>query len=375
MLLSPNSPLQSLSFMFPGLHLVSYGGGDSFREATVLYHASVLLEEKSELGVKKLSVREFIRRSAADAFASAGATDVVACGLAPLHPESTIPGSALELIGMDSSPISDDEWASATWEAAVVVSTPVHSSPTANLFFHGWIHGGAANSSCSAAQSFPLIGVIRPAGCIGEVDRSSFPEPRELSPGPYDDAPCDGRLKPADCHIHLVDPLAGGTREEFIALLVESGLDIDAASAHADAEQAMALSYHLGADMARVGIRPSATEPVGSAWVVCLNRQPGSLRILLTLLLVVESRTDCSAVLAATGSGAVEDCGSVLTRIFYGVPALVGPVVATCASSCWLPRDGSAATAALETAAACPDSATAASASALAEAIFVEVKS
>lgn len=330
------NPVEALMYELPGLHLVSYGGGDSFKEASTLYLAQVVSTEGGDaLKEATLSpLQRAIRAAAADALASVAVDPAAAAfdGIAPIDPAALAltaqPGGAhvvLELLGLDSSPVSDEAWSAASWEVALAVSTPVRGSPTANLFFQGWLHGAAATAGRSAAQSFPLVGVFGPAGCIFDAGPSRG--------GPYDHAPCDGRLLPCDSHIHLVDPFAGGTRDEYVALLVESGLEPEEAALQADAEGAVAASsYHMGADMARVGVRPSAAEPVGSAWVVCVDRPPAPAppRVLVTLLLVVDSHADCAVVEAvARRAGDGAPARATLLDLVQAVPGLLQAVAAS----------------------------------------------
>jgi hypothetical protein len=325
--LQRSTPIAALAFEFPGLHLVSYGGGDAMREASTLFHSHALFFGCGTAhATASAAVRVAVRAAVSDALAALAADPG---GLSLLHPGVAPRGASdLILLGLDTRPIDDDAWAGAAWSASIVVSTPVRGSRTANLFHHGWIHGDAANRHCSAAQSFPLIGVWGTAGCVSAVHHSSA----EVDPAPYDDAPCNERLlKPADCHIHTVDPFAGGTRDDFIALLMESGMEQDAAVAHSDTEAAMASMYHFGADNARVAVAPSPESPVGSAWVLCVDRSSPQIRVLVTLLLVVDSHADCAAIEAAVGSGSdTEPCASCLLRVLTAVPQLTEAVLASC---------------------------------------------
>lgn len=332
-------PIPALLYELPGLHLVSYGGGDAFREASTLWLASAA--RPAPAAAPPSPWQAAIHAAAADALACVAADPAAAAadGIAPIDSRALAltaqpgePHAVLELLGLDASPLPAAAWAAASWEVALAVSTPVRGSPTANLFFQGWLHGAAATAGRSAAQAFPLVGVFGAAGCVADAG----PSPG----GPYDHAPCDGRLLPCDAHIHLVDPFAGGSRDDFVALLVESGLGLDDAVAQADAEAAVAsTSYHLGADMARVAVQPSAAEPVGSAWVVCVDRGRGEgagaaeerpPRVLVTLLLVVDSHADCAAAeVAAREAGDHAPVREALSRLLADVPALVPCVAAS----------------------------------------------
>lgn len=327
-------PIPALMFELPGLHLVSYGGGDSFREASTLWLASAS-KGPSPVPPPPSPWQLAIRAATADALACVAVDPAVAAsnGIAPIDPAALAltaqPGerhAVLELLGLDSSPISDAAWAAASWEVALAVSTPVRGSPTANLFHQGWLHGAAATAGRSAAQAFPLVGVLGAAGCVSDGGPS-------LSGSPYEFAPCDGRLVPCDSHIHLVDPFAGGTREDFIALLVESGLDVEDAVAQAGAEAAVAgSSYHLGADMARIAVQPTAADPVGSAWVVCVDRPPAPAppRILVTLLVVVDAHADCMAAeRVARGAGDAASARAAIADLLGAVPALLPCIAAS----------------------------------------------
>lgn len=153
-------------------------------------------------------------------------------------------------------------WGALRLSVAVTVSTPIAGvdagddlrATRASLFHHGWLHGDAARAGRSAAQAWPLIGVLAAAGALSEDPGDGD----ALGDGPS--APFDGRLAPADAHIHRVDPWAGGSRADMVALLRESGLSAEDAEAFADAEAAGAGDYHFGADMARVQLRYAAAD-------------------------------------------------------------------------------------------------------------------
>lgn len=319
-----------------GLHLVRYGGGDDFRSASSLLHLT-----SQPAGALPAYARIVGRLTAA-------ASDV----LSGPKPEDEmcwehLPASAAAV-----------DWSALRLCLAVTVSTPIAGvdagedlrATRASLFHHGWLHGAAAREGRSAAQAWPLIGVLAATGALsadpGDGDA--------LGVGPS--APFDGRLAPADAHIHRVDPWAGGSRADMVALLRESGLSREDAEAFADAEAAGAGDYHFGADMARVQLRYSgrgpsfatitapaaagggggggagggagaaptaaAAERTGAALalVACVDlSRPAAPRALLTLLAIVRDRGEQDAVRAIAegigGDAAVAADGIAPTQV------------------------------------------------------------
>lgn len=263
-------PLLSFLCGLPrGLQLVRYGGGDDFRSAFNLLHLCVLSDQPSS-GSRSLEQRR-----------------IIACAISALNavaPEQ-------DFMGLPNC--ETIQWERCTFEAALLVSTAVSSSGSeeswTNLFHQGFLHEYAAESGCSAAQKWPLIGVFDANGCVRPF--RSFPETEESG---VECAPFDA-LGPADQHIHTVDPFAGGTEEMFVNLLVENGMSHEDAVVFAQVEKTAAGDYHCGADMARVLI--SSSSGLGSGWVVCMDVADTHVpRVLVTYLIVANNKRDQEAV-------------------------------------------------------------------------------
>lgn len=253
--LRPTAKVAELSDV-AGLHLVRYGGGDDFRSASSIVH---LTGDGPDMARLHSSLTGRIIAAASAVLARPRPDDELCWEHLPASAEAV-------------------NWRALRLSVAVTVSTPIAGvdaghdlrATRASLFHHGWLHGDAARAGSSAAQAWPLIGVLAAAGALsadpGDGDA--------LGDGPS--APFDGRLAPADAHIHRVDPWAGGSRADMVALLRESGLSSEDAEAFADAEAAGAGDYHFGADMARVQLQHPAADGGASCGTSSGSKSSGS---------------------------------------------------------------------------------------------------
>ena len=160
----------------------------------------------------------------------------------------------------------------------------------ANIYWHGWLfdalvrgagEGGGAGEGDDpyAAQRFPLVGVW-PRTATGAAEWTEDAAGGGGGGGggagaALGDARAgwNGRLRPADQHIHKVDPYAGGTREGTIALYLEAGMDRETAEAAVLGAELECDSYHIGSDSARARLSAGAV-----AWAVCVDLDPSRAR-------------------------------------------------------------------------------------------------
>lgn len=305
-LLSFPTPLVvDIGGMYAGLNVVHYSGGCEFRVATSILHRrlSASVEE---------SLKQRIR---------------VACEAALCeHAEVVEPTVLLP------TPRGVD-WSQAEWRRELSLWMPPPGCETLNLFFQGWLWPEGREGRM-ADTAYPLVGLFDAKGELGYLKTGSL---GLLGDGPL----CEegGVVKPSENHFHLVDPWAGGSREEYEALLVEAqGLLPYEAAERAEVEEILANEPHLGADMARFifGEKQNVNEEEGkkealgwgSGTAVAVDlRLPARPRILVSTVCVVTGSLrksvedalapfrvggEVSPMIAALGQAL--PCGFILTQ-------------------------------------------------------------
>lgn len=282
-----------------GLHVSRYGGGEDFSPGTCLLHHR--LTTPALTGELKQRILEWCEAALQRHTASLD------------EPTVTLPHPK----GVD--------WSLLSWEEEVCVWMPPPSSDRSNLFYHGWLWKDGRKGDGSGT-AFPLVGLLDPTGCLGHLAPGTL---GLLGDGPL----CgEGELRPSENHWHCVDPWAGGTKEDYIGLLVESeGLDPVEAAERAEVEAIVANEPHFGADMAQVAVK--AEGQVGHGTVVCVDlRLPSRPRALVSSLYLVkhgESGKLAETALAtwkAVGEGGYKAAIAALTS---ALPAFQQPSPAT----------------------------------------------
>ena len=262
-----------------GLRLVRYKGGDDFRTSeSLLHYCQTCLPN---CAVNPGCVEKIVGKVRA------------ACESVGKDGVASLP--TFETVG----------WDACEWDFAVHVSSQIRGiansgegrtlrrESRANLFHHGWLYEKAASERVYGKIAYPLIGVVSCSGdgllCYDPGDGDAL--------GEDPSAPFDGTLRPADQHIHKVDSLAGGSLEEYIRLLMETGLSHEDATVFAEVEMSTADEYYMGADMARLQLNTSSSTTCTSAVVVCVDLQMSSKpRVLVTYLVVVTDKVLQDAV-------------------------------------------------------------------------------
>ena len=273
----PSPRVATLGDIPGGLQLARYGGGEDFQVGQCLLHQRLVTPALSE-DFKQLVLSGC--ESALQRHTASLAEPTVSLP----HPK-----------GVD--------WSLLSWEEEVCVWMPPLSTDRSNLFYHGWLWKDGRKGD-GGGTAFPLVGLLNPTGCLGYVAPGTL---GLLGDGPL----CgEGELRPSENHWHCVDPWAGGTKEDYISLLVESeGMDPAEAAERAEVEAIVANEPHFGADMAQVAVK--AEGQVGFGTVVCVDlRLPSRPRALVSQLYLVkhgESGKRAEAALATWK----KECGGV----------------------------------------------------------------
>ena len=165
---------------------------------------------------------------------------------------------------------------SMTWTATWAVSSKLpDSAPYGNMFFHGWLFADTVTPpSPLGANRWPLCGLYDAVGIRGYEDASLV--------GAAAAAP-ENSLRPADQHIHRVDP-----SDEMLALDAMGLSEEDRAAICSALGEA---SWHIGSDSAR--IRTDAASPtVGVGWAVAVDLSGEQPRTLVTLMWVIPAHLE-----------------------------------------------------------------------------------
>ena len=131
------------------------------------------------------------------------------------------------------------------WSTAIAVYSLWPGEVAMNLSFHAWLYESAVGDSGGDTAAWPLVGVY---DCVG------------LAPPPSDpveaaDLVLHDRLWPVDQHVHKEEPAPGW------------------------------VAWHIGSDVARARIDPSAADGGAFCTAVCVDHKRGRARADLVLLL------------------------------------------------------------------------------------------
>jgi hypothetical protein len=239
-----------------GLSICRYIGGDGFRCAKEILHLNILKNESNE---------------------SNECNDNIF-----LNKDLIINSINSYLLNHDNSvttlPNKIDNWDKCTWDCKFLISTNVPSCNECNLYFHGWLHKDYAINNCYGNIIYPLIGIFdKYDGLINNNNNSQIVN--ELNYIPFNS------FDFADQHIHKVDLFAGGSRDDYIELLISNGLNIEDAEIFVQIEENSSNDYYLGSDMAKIGFN---CDNICDTFVVCIDlSDPNNPKILVTLLILI----------------------------------------------------------------------------------------